>query len=173
VPPPPPVRVDEARAVQRLVRGEELELSVALDGHRVSRSFGVELSVGEVAWKLGQELDGGGLDLLGHQSHGWQFEGLEGTEKVAGLDPEAALTLRRVPGSVVRIDLEVKGERPFRFQAPVSTVVPARALVAHLVRWLGLRPDLPWHLWIDGDEVGGWELLADRSVGEGTPVVLR
>jgi hypothetical protein len=59
-----------------------------------------------------------------------------------------------------------------RFVAPVGQAIPARSLVAHLVRWLGLPGD-GWELCVGDAVLAPLQVLADLAPAAGDLVTLR
>ncbi len=65
-----------------------------------------------------------------------------------------------------------EGDTPVRFRAPVSTAVPAFALVDHLVRWLRL-PAGRWRVHLGGRELDRFEVLGSLALDSAPELVVR
>ncbi len=145
---------------------EKIYFSVAVDGrsHRTKLKRGAPLA--ESAWRLAEALCGGPPTDLQGNLVGWyrirqDGKTWPGDQTTQVLTPEGEIQLTLETAATVLVDFEVLGvEQPTRFRAPVGTAAPARALVAHLKRWLSL-PAGTWTL-----EVGGRALHPLQTLGE-------
>jgi len=106
-------------------------------------------------------------DLTGRISCWYRLE-LEGERldsrlRLEELDARKNHTLMCVLNTTIQADIEIVGtSTPTRFVAPVGTAVPMVTLVDHLAAWLNL-PAGEWYLDLDGDRMGAYEILSDRS----------
>lgn len=138
---------------------------VSIDGGAPRRTkLKIGSTLAESAHRLAEAMVGVCADLQGNLTGWYRLEQggrtFPGAATGAILDPSIPLELRFVPASSRRVTLHVRGDREVRFEAPVSTAVPVRSLLAHLVRWLLLPPDA-WSVSVDGERLQAYQTLGE------------
>lgn len=173
-PPPLPERAPEAMPpalVPELVPlDERVTLTVLVEGRAERVELPAALTLGEAATVVATRLGVPTIDLLG-QVQAWPVLAPDGPAWPHGttlddLPPDARVHLGLVPARTVRLTVEVAGEPPLRFAAPVAVHLPAGVIVAHLRRWLAL-PEGRWSARLNGVALHPEQLVAELAPADG------
>jgi hypothetical protein len=172
---PPRPRLVEAAAASSASGPAVRRLELLVDGVVRHASVAPDATLGQATARAVEEA-GVPTDLVGTLNGWWRLEQdgkrWPATDPVAVLDAARPVSLTFVPNRIVTATVEVQGvAEPIRFQSPVGTAVPARSLLEHLRRWLGL-PAGSWTLSADGKPLAPLQTLDDAGVSGPTTLVV-
>jgi hypothetical protein len=169
--PPTPIK-PSAPVVADTAGGPKVRLEVGGE-YKADVSLPVGVDLATAASFLAERYAPVPVNLLGNPSGVFRIEKdgrrLDTRDLTDTIDEGSTIELVLEPSQHVRVSVDVDGDPNIRFETMISTTVPARALIAHLVEWLKLG-DEDWALAVDNDTLYPYEVLADVSVEDGATV---